>query len=219
ETLENGSRGDAVRRLQQRLKDLGYYSGAADGSFGDATENAVRAFQRRNGLTVDGKAGTATLNRLYSADQAVSSTSLREGDEGQAVRDLQRALKELGYYTGAIDGSYGTSTSDAVRAFQIENHLTPVDGVAGKNTLAKLSAPDVGHARDAAVDYDTARPGDRGELVVEIQDCLVQLGLLDGITGVYDDATVAAVKSFQRKNGLTPDGVAGGRTLEVLFGY
>ena len=59
----------------------------------------------------------------------------------------------------------------------------------------------------------------RGELVVEIQDCLVQLGLLDGITGVYDDATVAAVKSFQRKNGLTPDGVAGGRTLEVLFGY
>ena len=219
ETLENGSRGDAVRRLQQRLKDLGYYSGAADGSFGDATENAVRAFQRRNGLTVDGKAGTATLNRLYSADQAVSSTSLREGDEGQAVRDLQRALKELGYYTGAIDGSYGTSTSDAVRAFQIENHLTPVDGVAGKNTLAKLSAPDVVHARDAAVDYDTARPGDRGELVVEIQDCLVQLGLLDGITGVYDDATVAAVKSFQRKNGLTPDGVAGGRTLEVLFGY
>ena len=45
---------------------------------------------------MDGKAGTATLNRLYSADQAVSSTSLREGDEGQAVRDLQRALKELG---------------------------------------------------------------------------------------------------------------------------
>ena len=42
---------------------------------------------------------------------------------------------------------------------------------------------------------------------------------LDAITGVYDEATVEAVKKFQRKNGLTADGVAGERTLVILFGY
>ena len=56
-------------------------------------------------------------------------------------------------------------------------------------------------------------------MVVEIQDCLVQLGYLDRITGTYDDETVEAVKAFQRKNGLAADGVAGDRTLVILFGY
>ncbi|MBQ9253117.1 MAG: peptidoglycan-binding protein [Clostridia bacterium] len=218
ETLEWGSEGDAVRTLQKRLKELGYLEGTVDGSFGAATEEAVRAFQRRNDLKVDGKAGTATLNKLYSSD-AISNSSLREGDSGSEIKTLQTALKRLGYYTGAIDGKYGTTTSDAVRAFQIQNRLTPVDGVAGSATLAKLYAPDAQSAEDASVDYDTARLGDRGELVVEIQDCLVEMGYLEDITGVYDSATEAAVKAFQRKNGLTADGVAGGRTLEVLFGY
>ena len=218
ETLELGSEGDAVRALQKRLKELGYYSGTVDGSYGAATESAVTAFQKRNGLTVDGKAGRATLNKLYSADTQTNS-SLREGDEGADVRTLQSALRKLGYYTGAVDGSYGVSTSDAVRAFQIQNDLTPVDGIAGKATLAKLYSEDALSASDADMDYDTARPGDRGELVVEIQDCLMQMGYLDAATGVYDDATTAAVKAFQRKNGLTADGIAGGRTLEILFGY
>ena len=74
-------------------------------------------------------------------------------------------------------------------------------------------------ATATAVDYDTARPGDRGELVVEIQDCLVQLGYLESISGVYDEETEEAVKKFQRKNGLAADGVAGDRTLVLLFGY
>ena len=218
ETLENGSEGEAVRSLQKRLKELGYLSGTVDGSFGDATEEAVKAFQRRNDLTVDGKAGRATLSKLFS-ESALAYTSLREGDSGNAIREMQQALKRLGYYTGTVDGKYGTSTSDAVRAFQIENGLTPVDGVAGAKTLERLYSGEAVSASASDVDYDTARPGDRGELVVEIQDCLQQMGYLDSITGVYDEATEAAVKAFQRKNGLTADGVAGGRTLEMLFGY
>ena len=55
--------------------------------------------------------------------------------------------------------------------------------------------------------------------MVEIQDCLIQMGYLEEITGVYDDETVEAVKAFQRANGLTPDGVAGSKTLVLLFGY
>ena len=55
--------------------------------------------------------------------------------------------------------------------------------------------------------------------MVQIQDCLIQLGFLDSITGEYDDATVAAVKAFQKANGLNPDGKCGTMTLQVLFGY
>ena len=218
-TLEAGSQGDAVRRLQQKLKSLGYYNGSVDGSYGEGTAAAVMAFQLRNSLTVDGKAGPATQRALYGSGSAISYSALREGESGSAVKNLQYTLYELGYYDGRIDGNYGTTTSDAVRAFQIQNKLTPVDGVAGSNTLAKLYSSDAIPASAAAVDYDTVRPGATGEIVVEIQDCLIQMGYLEEITGEYDEATVEAVKAFQRANGLTPDGVAGSRTLVLLFGY
>ena len=218
-TLEEGSEGSAVRTLQERLKKLGYYNGSVDGRFGEGTSAAVMAFQLRNNLTVDGKAGPATQRALYGSGSAVSYSALREGEEGKAVRNLQYTLYELGYYDGKIDGSYGSTTADAVRAFQIQNKLTPVDGVAGSATLSRLYSADAVPATATAVDYDTARPGDRGELVVEIQDCLVQLGYLESISGVYDEETEEAVKKFQRKNGLAADGVAGDRTLVLLFGY
>ncbi len=54
-----------MKKMQKRLKDLGYLEDAADGKFGEATETAVINFQKNNGLTADGKAGTATLNKLY----------------------------------------------------------------------------------------------------------------------------------------------------------
>ena len=218
-TLEEGSKGDTVRKLQERLKKLGYYNGSVDGSFGEGTAAAVMAFQLRNNLTVDGKAGPATQRALYGGNAAISYSALREGEDGSAVRNLQYTLYELGYYDGRIDGSYGATTADAVRAFQIQNKLSPVDGVAGSATLARLYSSDALPATAAAVDYDTARPGDKGELVVEIQDCLVQAGYLENITGIYDAATEAAVKAFQRANGLVADGVAGDKTLVLLFGY
>ena len=218
-TLEEGSEGNTVRKLQERLKKLGYYNGSVDGRFGEGTAAAVMAFQLRNNLTVDGKAGPATQRALYGGNAAITYSALREGEEGSAVRNLQYTLYELGYYDGKIDGSYGVTTADAVRAFQIQNKLSPVDGVAGSDTLARLYSSDALPATAAAVDYDTARPGDRGELVVEIQDCLVQAGYLESITGIYDAATEAAVRDFQRANGLTADGVAGEKTLVILFGY
>jgi peptidoglycan hydrolase-like protein with peptidoglycan-binding domain len=144
---------------------------------------------------------------------------MRQGEEGSSVKNLQYTLYELGYYDGAIDGKYGQTTADAVRAFQIQNDITPVDGVAGSKTLSKMYSSDAVAATAANPDYGTVQAGDRGDLVVQIQDCLVQMGFLDDITGVYDDATVAAVKAFQSANGLNPDGKCGPMTLQVLFGY
>ena len=218
-TLESGSTGEQVKTLQNRLKELGYYHGNVDGNFGEGTETAVMAFQQNNNLTVDGKAGPATQRVLYGSKGNITYASMRQGDEGNAVKNLQYTLYELGYYDGAIDGKYGQTTADAVRAFQIQNKITPVDGVAGTKTLGKMYSSDAVAATVASVSYDTVQAGARGEMVVEIQDCLVQRGYLDSITGVYDDATVAAVKAFQSAYGLTPDGKCGSRTLMILFGY
>lgn len=61
----------------------------------------------------------------------------RMGSRGSEVREIQTRLKKWGYYTGAVDGIYGTKTRDAVKYFQRKNGLT-VDGIAGKATLAKM---------------------------------------------------------------------------------
>ncbi len=218
-TLELGSTGTQVRTLQQRLKELGYYNGGVDGSYGESTMASVMAFQLRNNLTVDGKAGPATQRVLYGSRANITYPSMRMGEEGTSVKNLQYTLYELGYYDGAIDGIYGQTTADAVRAFQIQNNLTPVDGIAGSQTLSRLYSSDAVAATAANPDYQTVQAGDTGDLVVQVQDCLVQMGYLAEITGVYDEATVAAVKAFQKANGLTADGKCGPLTLQVLFGY
>ena len=61
---KSGSRGEEVKKIQTKLKNWGYYSGSVDGVFGWQTENAVKSFQRKNGLTADGVAGKQTLNAM-----------------------------------------------------------------------------------------------------------------------------------------------------------
>lgn len=69
--LRTGSRGEMVLQMQTRLAELGYYDGELDGQFGTGTKAAVQSFQRQNGLTTDGEAGTKTLTALY-ADTAIA---------------------------------------------------------------------------------------------------------------------------------------------------
>lgn len=68
--LRQGSRGGEVKEVQQRLKKWGYYSGAVDGIYGKATVEAVKYFQRKNGLTADGIAGKSTFEALGMMDSA-----------------------------------------------------------------------------------------------------------------------------------------------------
>ena len=68
DAMENGSSGIDVVRLQRRLNCLEYYYGSLDGNYGSGTESAVRAFQKRNGLTQSGVAGTDTIALLFSED-------------------------------------------------------------------------------------------------------------------------------------------------------
>lgn len=81
-TYKKGSSGAMVTQIQTKLKNWGYYTGTVDGAYGSGTERAVRAFQQKNGLTVDGKAGDQTLAAMGLS--AGSSNSGNSGGSGGA---------------------------------------------------------------------------------------------------------------------------------------
>ena len=68
-----GSQGEEVKQIQTKLKRWGYYNGNVDGIFGSTTLSAVKSFQKKNGLTVDGIAGTKTLNAMGITSSSNSS--------------------------------------------------------------------------------------------------------------------------------------------------
>ncbi len=216
--LEKGSTGSAVKDLQTKLKKLGYYDAYVDGDYGDTTVAAVKAFQKKYNLTADGIAGKETLKKLDSvyknADSDKDDDSLRMGDSGSAVKDLQTKLKKLGYYSGTVDSTFGSGTYAAVRAFQKKYNLT-ADGVAGSETLKKLDS--VYKNADSDKDDDSLRMGDSGSAVKDLQTKLKKLGYYDGtVDSTFGSGTYAAVKAFQKKYNLTADGVAGSETLKKL---
>ena len=216
--LEKGSTGSDVKDLQTKLKKLGYYDAYVDGDYGDTTVAAVKAFQKKYNLTADGIAGKETLKKLDSvyknADSDKDDDSLRMGDSGSAVKDLQTKLKKLGYYSGTVDSTFGSGTYAAVRAFQKKYNLT-ADGVAGSETLKKL---DTAYKNaDSDKDDGSLRKGATGSAVKDLQTKLKKLGFYNAyVDGSYGDTTVAAVKAFQKKYNLTADGVAGSETLKKL---
>ena len=249
--MKNGAKGVEVTRLQNRLMELGYYTCVADGVYDSDEIAAVKEFQRKNGLTVDGVAGLATQQALYAASAIPAATAapvvsptpiviptayptmqtLKTGSSGELVAALQTRLLALGYYTGTVDGQYGSATAEAVKKFQRANGLT-ADGVAGSHTLEKLYVSGTAVSAATATPKPTATPapaasaapvvtinakllqrGDTGSAVKALQQRLVQLGYLASADGIYGSMTVNAVAAFQRNNGLTADGVAGAMTL------
>ena len=216
--LEKGSTGSDVKDLQTKLKKIGYYDAYVDGDYGDTTVAAVKAFQKKYNLTADGIAGKETLKKLDSvyenANSAKDDDSLRMGDSGSAVKNLQTKLKKLGYYDGTVDSTFGSGTYTAVRAFQKKYNLT-ADGVAGSETLKKLDSAYKNAGSDK--DDDSLRKGATGSAVKDLQTKLKKLGFYNAyVDGSYGDTTVAAVKAFQKKYNLTADGVAGSETLKKL---
>ena len=138
---------------------------------------------------------------------------LQNGSTGNQVLALQQALAELGYLTGTPDGTYSTTTTQAVIALQKMNSL-PMNGIADANLQALIfhgqpknsSGTKVSIKTLPALSGITIRLHDQGVLVSTVQTRLTQLGYYDGeISGVYDVATQTAVKAFQKANGLKAD--------------
>ena len=142
--IGEGASGAFVRDIQQQLIKAGYRLPryGADSVFGEETENAVMRFQRDHNLAVDGLVGQVTLSKLQQVNQQrvsapdfpLPSGVLRRGDQGESVRQLQRALKQINYNPGTVDGIYGPRTEDAVRRFQSMYAALKDDGIYGPNT-------------------------------------------------------------------------------------
>jgi hypothetical protein len=124
--------------LQVALRLQGTYAGAIDGIFGPETGSAVRRFQRRRGLVVDGVPGRHTLAALGSfARHRLGSRPIRSGMAGWDVAALQYLLGRCELSVGGIDGMFGARTRAAVDRYQERAELA-VDGVAGTATIARL---------------------------------------------------------------------------------
>ena len=120
--LLKGLKGEPVRLLQEKL------GVDADGIFGGGTEQALKDYQKANGLSVDGIAGPDTFSAM-GLNQLVL---LKRGTRGDMVKKMQEALNI------DADGKFGPGTAKAVKAFQESKGLT-ADGIAGPLTLAAMN--------------------------------------------------------------------------------
>ncbi len=201
-----GDQGNDVNEVQMRLNELGYLKVVTD-YYGTDTQAAVKRFQERNGLAVDGAVGDITKEMLYSESAKADAISM--GTSGDDVLKLQNRLKELGYLTSTPDGKYGKDTVNAVKAFQQKTGLI-ADGHVGPATSTAIFSKE---AQANAVVL-----GDNGTSVVNVQKQLISLKYMSGkADGYFGSGTEKAVKEFQKNNKLTADGKVGAMTMNVLL--
>lgn len=177
-----------VTLVQERLIELGYLLGEADGDFGGMSWEALYSFQKANGLEATGDIDEETKNVLFS-----------ENAKADEVRPVQARLILLGYMDGEPDGDFGPKTADAVYAFQEANDL-PTTGAIDETTKEALFA-------EAAKADDVRRAQTR----------LIELGYLQGnADGIFGAKSLTAVKRFQTLNGLEATGELDEATLEAM---
>ena len=120
-----GSRGEEVRQIQTKLKRWGYYNGNVDGIYGSQTQEAVRYFQRKNGLTVDGIAGPATLKAMgiYSSSLSSSSSSSNSSNLNLLARIIYGEARGEPY-TGQV--AVGAVVLNRVKSSSFPNTISGV---------------------------------------------------------------------------------------------
>ena len=221
-TLVKGMNGPDVLGAQIRLSQYGYYTGPLDSSFGSVMLTAVKQFQRRNELAVDGKIGPKTLAVLNS-DTAIGKAdpdperTLSIGKNGEDVKELQRALRETYYFAGKIDGIFGSEVLRAVKAFQASAGIN-ADGKAGPRTLDALYNR-TAKIFNGGIPVRDLTQGHRGWDVYVLQMKLSSMNytLNYATPGYFDTVTTAAVKAYQKDNGLKIDGKAGATLRRYLW--
>ena len=175
-TTRAGSSGTAVRAVQYYLRRLAaYYSDvprvAVDGKFGAATTRAVKAWQSRAGLTVDGVVGRLTFQSLYDAAQALETSgpvvrtvslpapaaTLRPGDTGAAVLRLNRLLLFLSQWIPEINFT-ASDTPDNTFDLELETAVRSAQRYFGLTETGAVTAADWKVFRDAAEQLLAANP-------------------------------------------------------------
>ena len=208
--LTPGSTGEAVSKLQKRLRVLGFASIAVDGGYGASTQAGVETLQAymrelegdaAQAVSADGAEVTVEVNGVadpillddfYSDSFPAIPADMNSGSAGRDVVRLQRRLTTLEYYTGALDGQYGAGTAQAVTAFQ-RRHALPETGAADHATLATLFDE---NAKKALKPY---------VLKVSVADQRVYAYAPDA-NGEYTDLVRTMKCSTGRKSSPTPTG-------------
>jgi peptidoglycan hydrolase-like protein with peptidoglycan-binding domain len=138
----------------------------------------------------------------------MAEPELRKGSTDPAVRDLQEALEALGYDPGPIDGTFGTTTEAAVKAFQYAKGIT-VDGIVGKETWINIDEADQSEP--------VLKLGSTGLPVRRAQKRMSLVGYdVGGVDGRYGTRTEAAVKTLQQQRAIAVDGVVGPQTWAII---
>lgn len=160
--------------------------------------------------------GTFGTIIISSGTDSASAVIVRAGSSKEDIKMVQQKLKNLGYYTAAVDGIYGSRTTAAVRKFQQDNRLK-VDGIVGSQTLGALGLSVGSSGGGNTVSAATIRAGSSKEDIKKVQQKLKTYGDYKlAVDGIYGSGTIAAVKNFQQRNGLTVDGIVGAQTLRAL---
>lgn len=255
--LRLGSAGDAVRALQIRLNRISdnYPSipkiAIPDGVFSYDTEDAVRKFQEIFSLTPDGIVGKATwyrtqfiynavkrLNELDSEGISLSEVTSQYNDElslgsrGLDVANVQYFINYMSAFYDtvpplAIDGIYGPSTEDAVRAVQRTFGL-PVTGILDLDTWEILYRTYLGFVSTIPLKYVEGnvvpypgiplRLGSSSDAVRLLQEYLNYIATVFTelptipVTGYFGNQTEEAVLAFQRRAGIEPTGTVAAAT-------
>jgi len=121
--LKQGSKGETVKTLQQKLKNWGYYTGSVDGIYGAKTVAAVKSFQRKNGLTADGIAGAKTLAAMGISSASGSSSSYSSSDVNLLARLIYGEARGESY-VGQV--AVGAVVMNRIRSSSFPNTMAGV---------------------------------------------------------------------------------------------
>ena len=169
------SKGQEVKDLQYRLRDLGIYDGELDGEYMAATINAVKDAQKLLGMPETGVATREFREIIFSPDAPVDQgVKLREGMSGPAVRDMQQRLKTLKLYDGDIDSVFDVDVVEAVKAFQA--------------AYGYASTGEAGTEMQKALKYEAEKLGaileEKGDCDLSVADGMVTFGMVSCDIGI-----------------------------------
>ncbi len=148
--LAKGAKGEKVRDLQVRLRDLDWYAGTITGTYGKSTVKAVQGFQGKRDLKKTGNVDATTWTQLTKRTKTPTKDErhnvlragpaiYRQGSSGDKVRELQARLKQIGWFSGSVTGTYGSATASSVRGFQ-DKRAIPETGQVDARTWSRLVA-------------------------------------------------------------------------------
>lgn len=244
DVYKEGVQDESVKLLQQSLKVSGDFKEIEISDlFGQKTKEAVMSFQEEQNLTVDGIAGSDTINRIVELGLVpmLSESLYKKGMEHKDIPIIQSVLHTGGYYsTYEFSNLFDEKTEEAVIAFQTEYGLD-TDGIIGKASINKfkelswiidestiVTEEEVLGFEDSTtlgnLTLSAYKKGDSSPEIEIIQKALARDGVFDsaeGYSSYFGEMTEGAIIAFQTKYNLEADGVAGSGTISKMkdLGY